>query len=353
MSDYEKEIKALKKQVRILTKKLENSEADRIKLEHGNDQREALLKGLIDDLEISQNTIKQRSQELENALSNLKALQIKLIESEKMSALGVLVAGIAHEINNPINFINGNLKHATNYFEELLKLIELYETYSPETIAEIQEQKDLMDFDFIQEDIFKLLNSMKVGATRISQMVISLRTFSRLDESSIKPVNINEGIESTLLMLNNRLQDSKKNNNKGIEVIRNYGELPLFKCFASEINQVFMNILMNAIDALNVDTTKKSYNDEENKRTIWISTQVLKSKFIEIQISDNGIGMTEDEQIHVFEPFFTTKPVGQGTGLGMAIAHQIITEKHGGIISCESKIDKGTIFNLEIPISQI
>ena len=344
-TDYQEDIKSLKKQVRILKRKLELSEADRIQLEEASEQRETLHKGLIRKLEASQTDLKKRSSELETALSNLKALQVKLIESEKMSALGVLVGGIAHEINNPINFIRGNVKHATDYFQDLLRLLALYSKYYPEPTAAIQQEIEVIDLEFVQEDLGDLLNSMYFGAERIGRIVTSLRTFSRLDEAPFKIVDIHEGIDSTLLLLKSRLQEDTEDA-KNIKVIRDYGELPPIECYVSQLNQVFMNIINNSIDALN---TVSSSPKLATSKTIWISTKIIDANYISIEITDNGTGIKEEEKNHIFEPFFTTKPIGKGTGLGLSISYQIITKQHGGTITCKSEQGKGTTFILKIP----
>lgn len=345
LDDHGKEIKSLKKKVRILTRKLERSEADRLYLEKANEQRESVLTGLIRKLETSQVTLENRTVELEAALTHLKKLQVQLVESEKMSALGILISGIAHEINNPITFIQSNLEHATDYFQDLLELIQLYESYYPETFMEIEEKKESLDLDFIRQDLIALLNSMKVGSERISEIIVSLRTFSRLDESPLKKVDLQKSIESTLFVLKKHFQTSTHNGSP-IQVVRNYANLPLIECFASQINQVFLSILVNAIDA--IDARPLSQSTQEGM--ILISTSFLDSRSIMIEIADNGIGMTPHAKQHVFDPFFTTKEVGKGTGLGMAIAHQIITEKHRGEITCTSELGQGTTFTITLPL---
>jgi signal transduction histidine kinase len=264
-----------------------------------------------------------------------------------MSGLGQMVAGIAHEINNPVNFITGNLVHTKNYVEDLLGLMELYQKNYPDPVPEIQEEAENIDLDFLMEDLPKILASMEIGAERISQIVLSLRNFSRLDEAEMKPVNIHEGIDSTLLILQNRCKPKGKN--AGIEIIKNYADLPKVECYAGQLNQVFMNVLANAMDAL---------ENQPNPHIITITTEMvaptegMKPSQVSIRIQDNGPGMSEDVQKRLFDPFFTTKPVGKGTGLGMSISYKIIVEKHGGIIECNSEIGQGTEFLIQIPIYQ-
>ncbi|MGI8503087.1 MAG: GAF domain-containing sensor histidine kinase [Hassallia sp.] len=307
--------------------------------------------------------------ELEQTLDELKHTQTQLIQTEKMSSLGQLVAGVAHEINNPVNFIFGNLAHATEYTTDLLELISLYQLHYPQINKEIDSKAKEMDLEFLAEDLPKIMSSMQIGAERICSIVLSLRNFSRLDHSEMKPVNLHEGIDSTLLILQHRLKANA--DFSGVEVIKNYQELPLVECYAGQMNQVFMNILSNAIDAL-VDNNRESREMQveeisvmkfgeighENSspflsNTIRISTKLLPEKsHVVICIGDNGSGMSEDVKKRIFDPFFTTKPVGKGTGLGLAISYQIIVQKHGGMMKCISEPGKGTEFWIEIPLQQ-
>ncbi|MBW4599482.1 MAG: sensor histidine kinase [Calothrix sp. FI2-JRJ7] len=347
ISDFENEnkIKQLEKSVRILQKKLERSEADRKALEEASEIRELLFTNVIRELEESQATLEKRGKELETALKNLKALQMKLIESEKMSALGVLVAGIAHEINNPVNFIYGNLYHASNYFESILKLINLYQYYYPKPVAAIQKEIESIELEFIKQDSLKLFDSMNMGAERILEIVKSLRTFSRVDESDLKTANINLGIDSTLLIINNRFKPSTKLP-QGIQVIRN-GTLPAIECYPGQLNQVFLNILVNAIDALEDAVIK----NPQLLPTITITTELVNEQAV-ISIADNGLGISEKAQSQLFTPFFTTKDIGKGTGLGLSISYQIIVELHAGILECHSQPGNGAEFVIIIPIKQ-
>ena len=319
-----------------------------------------LLQGVVDQLglaidqaelyaqtQASARAAQTQAGQLSIALQNLKQTQTQLIQTEKMSSLGQMVAGIAHEINNPVNFITGNLVHAKNYIADLVEVIELYQQHYPEPVAAIEEAAFDVDLEFLIEDLPKLLSSMEMGADRIRQIVLSLRNFSRLDEAEMKPVNIHEGIDNTLLILQHRLSPTGKK--PGIEIVKEYGELPRVECYPGQLNQVFMNILSNAMDAL---------ENQSAPRTIAIRTEVApaNSDFsppqVRIWIRDNGSGMTEEVKKHLFDPFFTTKPVGKGTGLGMSISYKIVVEKHGGTIECESNPDKGSEFLIQIPVKQ-
>ncbi|HIK06654.1 MAG TPA: GAF domain-containing protein [Trichormus sp. M33_DOE_039] len=287
---------------------------------------------------------KAQATQLEKALLQLQETQTKLIQHEKMSSLGQLVAGIAHEINNPINFIHGNLCHASDYAQQLLELIALYQTYHPQPHSQISQALEDIDLDFLVEDLAKIIASMQSGADRIRSIVLSLRNFSRLDEADHKLANIHEGINNTLLILQHRLKANA--HSSAIEIIKDYGDLPLVECYAGQMNQVFMNVFANAIDALE--------EDRENHRIvpkICISTQISADKAqILIRIADNGPGMKPEIKNRIFDPFFTTKSVGKGTGLGLAISYQIVVEKHSGVMECISEIGKGTEFWIEIPV---
>ncbi|WP_353930894.1 ATP-binding protein [Okeanomitos corallinicola TIOX110] len=288
--------------------------------------------------------LRQQAQDLEQTLQELKLTQTQMIHSEKMSSLGQLVAGVAHEINNPVNFIHGNIEPLQDYTQDLLSLVELYQKYNFDHHPEIQEFIDKIDLEYIKEDLPKMINSMIVGTQRIRKIVLSLRNFSRMDEAESKVVNIHEGINSTLMILKHRLLD--------IQVIKDYEKLPLLECYAGEINQVFMNILVNAIDAIEQQfyQNKLAEIPEEYSGKINIKSRVIDSQWIEISITDNGIGMSEEIRKKIMNPFFTTKPVGKGTGIGMSISYQIITERHGGKLHCQSTIGKGTEFIIQIPI---
>ncbi|MEH2277730.1 MAG: response regulator [Nostoc sp.] len=314
-----------------------------------------------------------------NVHLELRRMQLKLVQEEKMSSLGQLVAGIAHEINNPVNFIYGNLIYAQKYIDNLLKILQLYENYTPDTIQEIQEFSKFIELDFLKEDLPKLLSSMMVGSNRIQEIVLSLRIFSRLDEAEIKKVDLHIGIDSTLMILDSRLRATQKR--PAMEVIKEYGEIIPVECYAGQMNQVFMNLLCNAIDAIdekinNVQSAKiekagldkltslpirlPTPNSILHKSEIGFTPQIKicteltkDKKFILIKIIDNGVGMSREVQQRIFEQFFTTKDVGKGTGLGLAITHQIIVEKHRGTLEVKSVSGDGSQFIITIPIYRI
>ncbi|MEA5553239.1 GAF domain-containing protein [Anabaena cylindrica UHCC 0172] len=295
----------------------------------------------------------QQAEQLTQTLHELQATQTQLIQTEKMSSLGQLVAGVAHEINNPVNFISGNLIHINEYAEDLLSMLNLYQQKCPEPSQDILELAEELDLEFLIKDLPKSLYSMKIGVERIRQIVLSLRNFSRLDESEMKEVNIHDGIDSTLLILQHRLKARPEF--PCIKIIKEYSDLPLIECYAGQLNQVFMNILSNAIDAL--ESYKTSTAETPTIWNITISTTIKEVnsnlKNVVIRISDNGPGMPETVRTRIFDPFFTTKPVGKGTGLGLSISYQIVVEKHGGLLKCNSQPDRGTEFLIEIPIKHL
>jgi signal transduction histidine kinase len=297
-----------------------------------------------------------KAQQLEHTLNQLQQTQAQLIHTEKMSGLGQLVAGIAHEINNPVSFIYGNLTHASEYIEQLLELLQLYQLYYPNPDPVIRSTLEAIDIDFLMQDLPKVITSMSVGANRIRSIVLSLRNFSRLDESEDKSVDLHEGINNTLLILQHRLKPN--GHFSGIEVIKDYGILPNIICYAGHINQVFMNIINNAIDILredieNTDSIHKNEHFSQKTPTIKITTRVsIDNSHIIIKIADNGSGMPEQVKKRIFDPFFTTKPVGKGTGLGLAISYQIVVEKHKGMMGCISEPGNGTEFWIEIPLKK-
>ncbi|MHC5674632.1 sensor histidine kinase [Nostoc sp.] len=293
----------------------------------------------------------QQAQQLSKTLKELQNTQAQLIHTEKMSSLGQLVAGVAHEINNPANFIHANLNHASEYSQGILDLLKLYEQTYPNPTPEISDRAQDLDIEFLAEDLPKLMASMQVGTKRIREIVLSLRNFSRLDEAEMKFVDIHEGLDNTLMILNRRLTATP--NQSEIQIVKKYGDLPLVECYAGQLNQVFMNVLVNAIDALEEASQKRSFEDiKTHPNQIQIQTQIDESTHDAIvQIYDNGIGMSEDVKKRVFDHMFTTKPVGKGTGLGMAIAYQIVVDKHAGNIEVDSTPGWGTEFTIRIPLT--
>ncbi|MBD2457816.1 hypothetical protein H6G80_27585 [Nostoc sp. FACHB-87] len=295
----------------------------------------------------SETKVIDRTRELSLALTQLQESQLQLIQTEKMSSLGQLVAGVAHEINNPINFIYGNLQYLEEHSHNLLKVVQLYQNSG----AQIPKQNPEIDLAFLQEDLPKIMESMKIGTSRIMEIVLSLRNFSRVDQAEYSLVDIHDGIDSTLLILQHRLKASSER--PAINIVKDYQQLPLVECYAGQLNQMFMNILANAIDAieeLNLQQTEQSF--AERFYQITIRTSVINSEWVQIAIADNGTGIPDNVLKQIFEPFFTTKPVSKGTGLGMSISHQIVTEKHHGKLECFSTPGKGTEFVIQIPIQQ-
>lgn len=292
---------------------------------------------------------REQAEQLWVAFSDLQKMQSQLVQTEKMSSLGQLVAGIAHEINNPVNFIYGNLSHIRHNVEHLLQILDLYHHHYPKPPADIQAAATAMDLEFVMEDLPKLLNSMKVGSERIQEIVSSLRTFSRMDEAEMKSVNIHSGLDSTLLILRNRLKE--RPDAREIQVLQEYDDhLPPVECYAGQLNQVFMNILSNAIDAL--EEVRCRQLPHEQQPFIKIQTALIENQRVSIRIQDNGMGIPEHLQTQLFNPFFTTKPVGKGTGMGLSISYQIVTEKHGGELYCDSQLGQGTTFTITIPLNQ-
>jgi len=319
-----------------------------------------------------------KAQQLQKALEELQETQGMLVHSEKMSSLGQMVAGIAHEINNPVNFVSGNVARpgkfsdsdvalaerqkidcASEYTQDMLKLIEIYQKHYPHPPAEIEEFISEIDLDFLAEDLPKILNSMQIGVDRISQIVLSMRNFSRLDRAEMQEVDLHEGIESTLLILNNRFQ--AKPGSYGIKLVKEYGDLPFVECNAGQLNQVFMNIVANAIDAVQSYDKQRSH-EEKTANPSWIAIKTslgtasgssVRSDYVTVTIADNGPGIPVEIQQKIFDPFFTTKPVGKGTGLGMSIAYKIVVDGHGGTLRCWSEVGRGTEFKIDLPIKQV
>jgi PAS domain S-box-containing protein len=301
-------------------------------------------------MKASEAQLRQQAEALETALTEIQRTQLQLVQSEKMSSLGQLVAGVAHEINNPVNFIHGNIKHANDYVQDLLDLLELYRQAYPHPVSPIAEWAEEIDIDFLIADLPKLLTSMRIGTERIRQIVLSLRIFSRMDEAECKNVDLHEGIDSTLLILQHRLKAS--GHRPETRVVKDYGNLPPVECYAGPMNQVFMNVLSNAIDALEEAQDRDSSAAATAPPTITIQTMRLEPNRVVIYIRDNGLGMPDSVRQRLFDPFFTTKSVGKGTGMGLSISYQIVTERHGGSLDCRSTLGQGAEFIITIPCQQ-
>ena len=306
------------------------------------------------------NEVAERRQaeiKLQEALDKLKKAQVQLIQTEKMSSLGQMVAGVAHEINNPTNFIYGNLDYARIYIQDLLEILGLYQKHYPQPVDEIQQKIDESELPFLIEDLMKLLESVEIGATRIRDIVTSLQHFSHQGKEGSKPSNLHTGLEDTITILQHRLKPGPKRRHE-IQLIRNYGELPLIECYANQLNQVFMNIISNAIDAFESHSQQPNGQplngtaSPEKLDTITISTHLEDNAWAVVRISDNGLGIPESIKDKLFDPFFTTKPVGKGTGLGLSISYQIVVNQHQGSIECLSSPNEGTTFVIKIPVKQ-
>ncbi len=337
---------------RGITKPLETATQVAQQVSHNHDFSLRVPMISQDEVGVLATTLNQLIERVQKLLKEQQAAQAQLIQSEKMSSLGQMVAGIAHEINNPVTFIHGNLQHAREYTHDLLNLIELYQKYYPEPPEEIEDEIETIELDYLKSDCEKIFNSMTNGSERISQIVLSLRNFSRLDESERKKVDIHEGIDSTLLILHNRLQTESKY--PEVKIVKEYASLPLVECYPGQLNQAFLNIILNAIDALHEYNHKRTIEQIKlNPNYIHIATELIDEYWVKIKIADNGYGIPENIVTKLFDPFFTTKDVGKGTGLGLSVSYEIIVEKHGGKLSCQSIPGSGAEFIIEIPITQM
>jgi signal transduction histidine kinase len=308
------------------------------------------LYNLSKKLEQKNILLEQKVAEVTQAYDDLEQIQIQLIQNEKLSSLGQVVTGIAREIDNPVNFIYGNLLYASKYIEDIIALVNLYQEDYPNPTPRIQREIAKLDLDFVRSDILKLFKSMTLGTERIQEIVKTLRTFSRIDEANLKAVNIHEGIDSAIALLNHRFKSTPKR--PSIEVIKEYSELPLIECWAKQLNQVFLNILTNAIDALEEYNQQRSFEEiQQQPNRITICTNMSGEEKVAIRISDNSLGIDEESQAKLFTPFFTTKPIDRNQ-LGLSISHEIIVKKHRGNLYCQSTLGKGTEFIIEIPIKQ-
>jgi len=306
---------------------------------------------LVEDLEQSKAALMQKCQQNESELERLKS---NMLQMEKMAMLGQMVSGIAHEINNPINFIYGNLPYVEEHVGDLFEVLETYEEAYPDKVEDVENILEDIDLEYIQEDLPRIVKSLKTGSERIRDLVINLRNFYRRDEATMKPGNLHEGIESTLVLLNNRYKQD-------IEVIKDFGKIPEVECHINQMNQVFMNLISNAIDCLLAQKEAEKEAESEakevikpsgKKRKIAIATKCLNSNRVAISITDNGPGMPDEIKNRVFEPFFTTKAIGVGTGLGLSISREIVEKTHHGSLSCVSTFGEGSTFTIELPIAQ-
>ena len=291
--------------------------------------------------------VTERTAQLEKTLAQLQDTQMQLVQQEKMSTLGQLVAGVAHEINNPVGFIANNITPAQEYVRDLKNIITLYQQQFPDPGEEIIEEVEKVDLEFILDDLPQILKSMQLGAKRLSELSVSLRNFSRSDHENKIEANLHEGLDSTLLILRHRLKAAGER--PEIQVIKEYGDLPQVNCYPGQLNQVFMNIIANGVDVLHEawEMGKMVAKSPE----IVITTAMLTAETVVVQIADNGLGMEEEVREKIFQPMFTTKPVGKGTGLGLSIAHKIVEEKHGGKLTCISTLGEGTKFVIELPVN--
>lgn len=338
-------------QIRQLTKQLQQEISERIAaevaLQQANQELELRVEERTAKLTCSEAQLRLKTQQLEHSLEDLKNTQSQLVQAEKISSLGQLVAGVAHEVNNPLGFISGNLSHVKEYVRDLFRVLKLYQRELPNLSDDLLEEVDEADLDFLMEDLPKMLNSMQIGVDRIQGIMSSLRTFTRVDKEDKQLADIHAGLDSTFMILQHRLKANPQR--PEIQVIKKYGELPQIRCYGGQLNQVFMNLIANAIDALDECSQGKTFAElETHPNIICVKTGII-DDLISIKIADNGNGMNLETKGRIFESFYTTKPAGKGTGLGLSISRQIIQDKHGGELTCISTLDKGTEFIIEFP----
>ncbi|QYO62811.1 sensor histidine kinase [Leptolyngbya sp. 7M] len=290
----------------------------------------------------------ERSHQLQASLEQLQHTQAQLVQTEKISQLGQLVAGVAHEVNNPIGFIAGNLSHATEYIQDLVEHLQHYQQHYPTPVAAIQNHAEEIELEFLLEDLPQMIDSMKLGIDRIRDVMQSLRNYSRQDGKEKQWTDLHMGLNTTLMILSHRLK--AKPDCLAIRVVKQYGELPPFKCYSGQLNQVFMNLIANAIDAIEEENvTRKTAGLKPKQNTITIRTAATENG-VEIHIVDDGPGIPLEIQQRLFDAFFTTKPEGKGTGLGLSISYQIVTQQHGGKLECISSPGQGTEFVIQLPV---
>ncbi|MGI0491213.1 sensor histidine kinase [Alkalinema pantanalense CENA528] len=408
LGDFESLPENLKAFVEAVNDAYGQAEEDRTRLERtlaisseelltANNKLKLVLQDVEQQVADRTQALSQSNADLQATLSELKETQLQLLQQEKMSSLGQLVAGVAHEINNPINFISSNLPYVEQYAHDFMRLIQVYQLQYPQSNLMIDELCREINLDFLMTDLGKILASMRVGTERIQEIVLSLRNFSRLDEAEMKPVYLQEGLDSTLMILSSRLKTSELS--QSIAVIQQHRSLPKIHCYAGQLNQVFMNLLVNAIDALEEcpkfqrsqpsapeiaessgtapfqqgtaspanglslpstavlsDPTlawlQQWLQQEQQRPSIWIRSELLNPDWLQVQIIDNASGIPERVKNYLFDPFFTTKPIGKGTGLGLSISYSIVTDRHGGQLSCHSLPGQGTLFTVKIPTRQ-
>ncbi len=319
-------------------------------------ENRAILEKVIDFVEKLEKSNAELAEQVRQNKEELERIKSNMLQMEKMAMLGQMVSGIAHEINNPINFIYGNLPYVEEHVGDLFEVLETYDEAYPEKAEDVENILEDIDLKYIQDDLPRIVKSLKTGSERIRDLVISLRNFYRRDEATMKPANLHEGIESALTLLNNRYKQD-------IEIVKEFGNIPEVECHINQISQVLMNLINNAIDCLlaqkeeekeaeSESTAKEATKPSGKKRKIAIATKCVDSNRVAISITDNGPGISDEVKSHLFEPFFTTKAIGVGTGLGLSISREIVEKTHHGSLSYVSTVGEGSTFTIELPITQ-